>query len=345
MRPVNRRMFALALAAAAAIGLGLKSLPAQDRRDPNSAPDPYRMVDSAIQLPEGRKLGAPIGVEIDHCDGKTLWVFDRCGGDTCAGSDLAPIMKFDASGKMVANFGAGTVNWPHGFSVDRNGDVWVTDGQAGGGKGHTVIKFAPDGKILMTLGKPGVAGDAPGMFNAPSDVVTAPDGDIFVADGHGILQGQPTNDRIVKLSKDGAFIKAWGKHGSEPGEFDVPHSLALDSAGRLYVGDRSNSRVQIFDQDGNLIAVWKQFGRPSSVAVDKNDILYVADSQSDEKTNPGFEPGIRIGSVKDGKVAAFTPLTDPAIGAAEELTADDQGTIYAGFTAAGKMAVRKFVKN
>jgi outer membrane protein assembly factor BamB len=147
------------------------------------------------------------------------------------------------------------------------------------------------------------------------------------------------------LSKDGAFIKAWGKHGSEPGEFDVPHSLALDSMGRLFVGDRSNSRVQIFDQDGNLIAVWKQFGRPSSVAIDKNDMIYVADSQSDEKTNPGFKQGIRIGSVKDGRVTAFIPLTDPAIGSVEELTADDQGNIYAGFTAPGKMAVRKFVKN
>jgi len=219
--------------------------------------------------------------------------------------------------------------------------VWVTDGQAGGGKGHTVIKFAPDGKILMTLGKAGVPGDAPGMFNAPSDVVTAPNGDIFVADGHGTLLNQPTNDRIVKLSKDGKFIKAWGKHGSEPGEFDVPHGLALDSAGRLFVADRSNSRIQIFDQDGNLIAVWKQFG-PSS---HKNDTIYVAESQSDDKTNPGFKQGIRIGSARDGKVAAFIPLTDPAIGSAEELAVDDRGNVYAGFTAAGKIAVRKFVKN
>jgi sugar lactone lactonase YvrE len=124
--------------------------------------------------------------------------------------------------------------------------------------------------------------------------------------------------------------------------FDVPHSLALDSAGRLYVGDRSNSRIQIFDQDGNLIAEWKQFGRPF---IDKNDTIYVADSQSDEKTNLGFKQGIRIGSVKDGKVTAFIPLTDPAIGSAEELAADDQGNIFAGFTAAGKTAVRKFVKN
>jgi sugar lactone lactonase YvrE len=176
-------------------------------------------------------------------------------------------------------------------------------------------------------------------------VITASNGDNFVADGHGVQQGHQTNDRIVKLSKDGAFIMAWGKHGSAPGEFDVPHSLALDSAGRLYVGDRSNSRVQIFDQGGNFIAEWKQFGRPSSVSIDKNDTIYVADSQSDDKTNPGFSQGIRIGSVKDGKVTAFIPLRDPAIGSAEELAVDDQGVVYAGFTAQGKMAVRKFVKN
>jgi len=184
------------------------------------------------------------------------------------------------------------------------------------------------------------------MFDMPSDVITAPNGDIFVADGHGLFEGHQTNDRIVKLFKDGTFIMAWGKHGSAPGEFDVPHSLALDSAGRLYVGDRSNNRIQIFDQNGKFIAEWKQFGRPSSVFIDKNDTIYVADSQSDDKTNPGFKPGIRIGSTKDGKVIAFIPLTDPAIGAAEEVAVDDQGNVFAGFTAVGKkMALRKFVKN
>jgi DNA-binding beta-propeller fold protein YncE len=197
----------------------------------------------------------------------------------------------------------------------------------------------------MTLGKPGQAGDAPGMFDTPSDVITTSNGDILVADGHGVMQGHQTNDRIVKLSKDGTFILPWGKHGSAPGEFDVPHSLALHSAGRLYVGDRSNNRVQIFDQSGKFIAEWKEFGRPSSVFVDKNDRIYVADSQSDDKTNPGFRQGIRIGSVKDGKVAAFIPLTDPAVGSAEEIAADDQGNVFAGFTAEGKRAVRKFVKN
>ncbi len=335
----------LGVSAVFVAGFGRQPLYAQNTTDPNAAPNPYHMQDFRLQLPEGRKLGAPIGVEIDHSDGKTLWIYERCGADTCVGSSLDPVMKLDANGRMVTNFGGGLVNWPHGFYVDRAGDVWITDGRGENGKGHTVIKFSPDGKILMTLGKPGQAGNAPGMFDTPSDVITAPNGDIFVADGHGVLQGHQTNDRIVKLSKDGSFITAWGKHGSAPGEFDVPHSLALDSAGRLYVADRSNSRIQIFSQDGKFVAEWKQFGRPSSVFINKNDTIYVADSQSDDKTNPGFKQGIRIGNVKDGKVVAFIPFTDPAIGSAEEVAADDEGNVFAGFTAAGKMALRKFVKN
>jgi hypothetical protein len=336
---------AFGLSIAILIGWGDGLLFAQSTNDPNAAPNPYRMEDVRVQMPNGRKLGAPIGVEIDHSDGKTLWLYERCGGDTCVGSSVDPVLKLDASGNVVAIFGGGMVNWPHGFYVDRAGDVWVTDGRAGDGKGHTVIKFSPQGKVLLTLGKPGQAGNAPGMFDTPSDVITASNGDIFVADGHGVFDGHQTNDRIVKLAKDGTFITAWGKHGSAPGEFDVPHSLAMDSAGRLYVGDRSNNRVQVFDQNGTFVAEWKQFGRPSSVAIDNNDTLYVTDSQSDDKTNPGFKQGIRIGSVKDGKVVAFIPLTDPAIGSAEEVGVDDQGNLFAGFTAAGKIAVRKFVKN
>ena len=144
---------------------------------------------------------------------KTLWVLERCGGDTCEGSTVDPVMKLDGNGKVLANFGGGQINWPHGFFVDRAGELRVTDGRGGHGEGHTVMKFSPDGKLLMTLGKPGDAGNAPGMFDTPSDVVTAPSGDIFVADGHGVMQGHQTNDRIVKFSKDGTFITAWGKHG------------------------------------------------------------------------------------------------------------------------------------
>src|SRR3984893_4892586 len=135
--------------------------------------------------------------------------------------------------------------------------------------------------------------------------------------------------------------QTWGKHGSAPGEFDVPHSLAMDSAGRLYVGDRSHSRIQIFDQSGKFIAEWKQFGRPSSVYIDTNDTIYVTDSQSDDKTNPGFKQGIRIGSVKDGKVIAYIP---PSAGeeAPGGVGVDDTGNVYGGWT--GKMTVRRFAK-
>jgi hypothetical protein len=345
MREAIRSITVLGLATVIVVGFGGTLLYGQDKNDPNGAANLYRMEEFPVQLPNGRKLGAPIGVEVDHSDGKTLWVFERCGGDTCVGSAVDPVMKLDGSGRIVANFGGSLINWPHGFFVDRAGDVWVTDGRGENGKGHTVIKFSPDGKVLMTLGQPGEAGNAPGLFDTPSDVITTPSGDIFVADGHGVMQGHQTNDRIVKLSKEGKFIMAWGKHGSGPSEFDVPHSLALDSAGRLYVADRSNSRIQIFDQDGKFIAEWKQFGRPSSVFIDKTDTIYVADSQSDDKTNPGFKQGIRIGSIKDGKVVAFIPLVDPGIGSAEEVAADDQGNVFAGFTASGKMAVRKFQKN
>ena len=261
---------------------------------------------------------------------------DRCGAKTCAGSDVAPIQKFDASGKLLKSFGAGMFIFPHGLFVDRQDNVWVTDGQGKDGKGHVVVKFSPDGKVLMTLGKPGVAGDRPDTFNAPSDVLVAPNGDIFVADGHG----GDTNARMVKFAKDGKFIKAWGNKGPGPGEFQTPHGLAMDSAGRLFVADRANNRIQIFNQDGKFLAEWKQFGRPSGVYIDQHDMLYVADSQSAEKTNPGFQQGIRIGSAKDGKVVAFIPETKE-LGALEGVAADAQGHVYGGYT--GTMNLRRFV--
>ena len=168
-------------------------------------------------------------------------------------------------------------------------------------------------------------------------MLVGPNGDIFVADGHG----GDTNARIVKFDRNGKFIKTWGKKGSAPGEFDVPHNLAMDAAGRLVVADRLNSRIQIFDQDGKFLAEWRQFGRPSGLFIDKNDVIYVADSQSDEKTNPPFRQGIRIGSAKDGKVTAYIPeTTEPR--ALEGVAADDHGNVYAGYT--NTLNFRRFVK-
>src|SRR5262249_8556175 len=162
------------------------------------------------------------------------------------------ILKFDASGTLVKAFGAGLLLFPHGLHVDREGNVWVTDGLGKDGKGHQVFKFSPDGKVLLTLGKGAERRAGAASFHAQPALVVAPNGDIFVGDGHG----RDTNARIVKFSKDGKFIKAWGRKGSGPGEIDIPHALAMDSRGRLFLGDRQNNRIQIFDQDGNYLDQW-----------------------------------------------------------------------------------------
>ena len=334
MRGCIRLMLGTAILAAVAISSGRADA---QTAEPNSAPNPFKATENWAQLPAGRTFGMAIGVDVDR-DGKGVWVFDRCGSNTCEGSLIAPIQHFDASGKLLAAFGAGMFNFPHGFHVDRDGNVWASDGRGANGIGHTVHKFSPDGRLLMTLGKPGKAGPGNDEFNAPSAVYVARNGDIFVADGHG---GE-TNARIVKFDKDGRFVKAWGRKGSAPGEFNEPHGIAMDSAGRIFVADRQNDRVQVFDQDGKFLAEWKQFGRPSGVFVDKNDMIYVADSQSDEKRNVPFRQGIRIGSAKDGKVVAFISDSDPKPNMPEGVAADADGNVFGGFT--DKRTVKKFAK-
>jgi len=310
---------------------------------PNSQPDPYHEVPGWPQLPAGRKLGAISAIGV--APNGNIWVADRCttGMGACEGSDLNPIFEFDASGKMLKNFGAGLFVYPHGLWVDKEGNVWVTDARGANGKGQQVIKFSPDGKVLMRLGKAGVAGLAPDTFNGPCAVITAPNGDIFVADGH-----ENAVSRIVKFDKTGKYIKEWGKKGTGPGEFDTPHALAMDSQGRLFVADRANSRIQIFDQDGKLLEIWRQFGRNSGLYIDGNDILYAADSESNPPRNPGFRRGIRIGSVKDGKVTAFIPYTDMAhiddngTHGVEGVTADAAGNVYGGEVSEADL--KKYVK-
>jgi sugar lactone lactonase YvrE len=221
-------------------------------------------------------------------------------------------------------------SFPHGVHVDRDGDVWVTDAADpkldSQGQGQVVVKFSSAGRVLMTLGTRGVPGDGTTTFNRPSAVITAPNGDIFVADGHG----GDSNARIVKFSSSGQFIKAWGKKGSGPGEFNNPHALALDTQGRLFVADRENNRIQVFDQDGRFILEWKQFGRPSGLAIDHGDVLYVTDSDSNDQVNAGWARGVRIGSARDGKVTAFIPDNRAPGGAAEGVAVDTRGHVYLG---------------
>jgi len=341
MKYAGQMTLMLGAAVVALVAISGERVYSQATADPNAAPNPYTMQEGWAKLPAGRKWGSTIGIEIDP-DGKSVWTYDRCGGQNCIHSTLAPIQKFDANGELVTAFGIGMVNGPHGFHVDREGNVWVSDATAKDGKGNTVLKFSKDGKLLMTLGKPGTTGEggADG-FDQPTDIYVAPNGDIFVSQGHG---AHPT-DRIMKFAKDGKFIKAWGKRGSGPGEFSTPHNLQMDSQGRLFVDDRANNRIQIFDQDGKFLSEMRQFGRPSGIYIDKNDILYSADHQSGDdggKVNPGFKKGIRVGSLKDGKVTAFIPEAAPGAGMPEGIAADAAGNIYAGWT--GQMNVRRYVK-
>jgi hypothetical protein len=318
----------------------------------NDLPNSYGPGVSWGQLPNGRKWGSTAGIATAP-DG-TIWAIDRCGasgsrGTNCAESPLDPILQFDTSGKFLKSFGAGLFVSPHKVTVDREGFIWVADNGMIEGRGQQVIKFNANGQVLLRLGKAGVAGPGTDTFDQPTEVAVAPNGDIFVADGHG---NAPTaNARIMKFDRSGRFLKTWGKKGTGDSEFDCVHTLAFDSRGRLFVGDRQNNRIQIFDQEGRFIAEWKQFGRPSGIYIDRNDVVYVADSESRDGEegygyNPGTKRGIRIGSARDGSVSAFVPDVTPYPYTAgstspEGVTVDAQGNIYgAEFT----MDVKKYVK-
>jgi NHL repeat len=361
---------------------------AQDAGQPtNDAPNNYNTIKDYFKLPEGRTWGSTSAVDIDK-DGTSIWVAERCGANSCLDratgkmSELPTVLKFDASGKLVKSFGAGLLIFPHGIHVDKDGNVWVTDGQddapvpargAGAGRGaapgaeagraaapagpigprtgathgNQVFKFSPDGKVLLTLGKPGGAA-SPDYFYQPNDVITASNGDIFVSEGHGA-----GNNRVLKFDKTGKFIKEWGKLGTGPGDFDQPHALAFDSKGLLYVGDRNNNRIQVFDQNGTYVKEYKQWSRPSGIFI-KNDILYSADSESGSvsRNHYGWQRGLRWGAIKDGKIVGFIP--DPETGtnkdtpsfggtsAAEGIAVDKNGDIYGAEV--GPKAVKKYTK-
>jgi len=282
--------------------------------------NPYRALDSWAQLPAGMEWGQVSGVEID-AQGH-IWVIHRAE---------PPILEFDASGRLLKNFGNGMFVQAHSLHFDRDGNLWAVDGDGRDGKGNQVFKFSPDGQVLLTLGKAGVGGNGPDTFNRPSDVVTAANGDVFVADGH------TDNARVVKFARDGRYITAWGTKGAGPGQLNTPHALAIDSKGRVFVGDRANNRIQIFDQDGRYLDAWTQFGRPTGLFISRDDTLYVADDESNAERNPGFMPGIRVGSASDGRVAAFVPAMST-----ERAVADAAGNLY-GAVLAGR-TVRKYVK-
>jgi len=300
---------------------------------PNQAANRYQRVPDFLNLPAGRSLGSSSAVAGDSKG--HIWVVDRCGVNDCAGSALNPVMEFDANGKFLRGWGAGKFLFPHGFFIDGRDHLWITDNHVNRTLGDTVQEFTPDGKLLRTLGKAGVSGAGPDTLHEPNAVLVAPDGSIFVSDGH--LPGAGHNARVVKYDRDGRFVKQWGGHGKGAGQFEMPHCLAMDRAGRLYVGDRDNNRMQIFTQDGKFLGQWHQFGRPSGCFIDSNDILYVTDSESRNAPgyghHPGWKRGIRIGSVKDGIVTDFIPDDDPnpdagTTSGGEGIWADGKGAVY-----------------
>lgn len=312
----------------------------------NGAPNPYETIEGWAALPDGRVWGSTSAIYPAN-DGKHIWVAERCGSNLCVGSDVDPVLLYDQDGNVVKSFGSGMITWPHGMHVDADDNVWIADAVGYApvpeGIGHTIMKFSPDGELLMRLGKEGVAGDGTDVFNKPSDMLVAPDGSIFVVDGHDA----GGNNRVMKFDKDGNFLLQWGSTGKEDGEFRDPHALAMDSQGRLFVGDRGNSRLQIFTQDGEHISTWTQFGRPSGLFIDKNDVLYSADSESNARRNTGWKRGIRIGSAKDGFVTAFIPDPEPdqdnsGTSAAEGIAVDADGNIYGAEV--GPRAVKKYVR-
>jgi sugar lactone lactonase YvrE len=318
----------------------------------NNLPNPYETIRNFGTLPDGRRWGSVSAIHVD-VDGKHIWAGDRCGANACVGSTVDPMVKLDPSGKVVASFGKGQILWPHGMDVDRQGNIWVADARSATAgelakfpewkdKGHTVMKFSPQGKLLMTIGTGGQPGNPPEKLTEPNDVLVAPDGSIFIAEAHQaqFLDQNPPNGvgRITKWSPDGKLIKTIGAYGYGPSEFRGPHSLAMDSRGRLFVADRGNRRIQIFDQEGKHLDTWYQFSRISGLYIDRNDTLYAIDSESDDNYNPGWRKGLRVGSARTGEVWYFVPehvSKQPTgmggIGAmGEGVAVDAQGNVYGG---------------
>jgi sugar lactone lactonase YvrE len=352
---------AVLVAAAHSQGGGEASVPKP------TLPNPYRLVPdwptlpASMKGPNGTKWGEVIRVHI--APNGNIWVFHRCFNDkptgdaTCLnrGEANPPILEFSPAGRLLRHFGVGLFAHPHGFTVDRNGNLWTTDSNAeeailgmpatnaqGVAIGQTVLKISPEGKVLMTLGRPGVGGVGPDVFDRPTGVAIANNGDIFVSDGHS--PNKSNSARIVKFTKDGKFIKTWGRLGSEPGNFREPHDLYVGgSKGYVYVADRQNNRVQVFDQDGTFIAAWKHFGQPSSVHVDTHDNIYVgatfesvAPGQTALRPTPGSnDRAIVIGDAITGALKYLIPdpgdmstMTDTGT-SASGIAVDNQGNIYA----------------
>ena len=229
---MNIRISAFAIAAMGFAGWGVVAYaqaPALLQKPPNhELPNPYRTLRDWAELPKGMTWPAITGV-LQGADGR-LYVLGRCHENSCAGRTEPSVLIYNTDGKLLNSWGSGMFQFPHGFWLDKDDNVYITDAQTEGVKGNQVYKFTKDGKLLLTIGKGGKPVDAPDSFDQPASVLVAPNGDIFVGEGHSPTYGK---SRIVKFDKDGKFLMTWGKLGDGPDDFNIPHAAAFDSQGRL----------------------------------------------------------------------------------------------------------------
>lgn len=306
------------------------------------------------ELPAGRNWGSTAGIDIDPNDGH-IWAYERCGASSfgggvpvnCDTNPVDPIFKFNRhTGEVMANFGGGLMQTPHGIHAAEDGSVWVTDFAANrdGTKGHQVHKFSADGELLMSLGTAGTPGNDAAHFNQPNDVIVGPDGSIYVSDGHdgqGMTSNQAMDEgrangqtaRIMKFAPDGTFIKEWGQIGVRHGEFRTPHAMEFDAYNRLWVADRGNHRIEIFDQDGNYLESRYAYGRISGLFITDDGMVYAIDSESGPTNHVGWRNGVRIGPVEEDKIVGFIqPFERPdRVGqgtAGEGVAVDADGNVY-----------------
>ncbi len=254
-------------------GLALVRLAQAAEKSSSSATPAYHVVHGWPELPVGEDLGSVSGLDVDEHN--RVFVFHRANRRWPADDklDLKPIDRptvtvFEAgSGRLLYSWGTNTFAMPHGLSVDHEGNIWLTDVAL-----QQIFKYSPDGKLLMTLGEKGVAGDDPYHFNRPTAVAVARDGSFYVSDGY-------INTRVVKYSARGKFLFQWGTKGTGPGQFDLVHGVVLDRDGRVYVSDRSNGRIQVFDADGHFLKQWSSqaIGRPYAIALGADGRIFVAD--------------------------------------------------------------------
>ena len=275
----------------------------------------YQLVTDWAKIPNGGAWGTMAAVGTDAKG--NVYTFQR--------ADPAKVMIFDSHGDFLREWGTAEFEFPHGITVAPDGSVWVSDK-----KREQILKFSPDGKLLMAIGQKDVTGSetSESSFNGLANVAFGKNGDIFVADGENSAPAMaPFDNRIVKLTKDGQFLKMWGSKGTAEGQFTGPHDIAVDSKGHVWVGDRGNSRIQVFDADGKFLSEYAQFGAPASIYITKDDTVYV-----------GAKDSIAIGKLDGTITTKIENVPDPHGIAVDETS----GAIYVAQV--GPKAILKFVK-